>query len=168
MKLYLKGTNWEWPSWRNNPYEPSKLKIWRAFEGVWIKVLVILGKSSKKEDILHADRKRWPPHQPYGQPFVIFLCFWPQIMNICALKRILHKKKAIFWMIICKRPNPPEDHFQEASPSGWRFATMKRAWKIAFHNEIKCVLSTKESNFNGKNGSKFSSFQKLIRKFGYC
>ena len=27
------------------------------------------------------------------------------------------------WMIICKRPVPPDDHLQEAGPSGWSFAT---------------------------------------------
>ena len=54
-------------------------------------------------------------------------------MIICILKRILHEKKSIFmqllespippltaaalWMIICKRPVPPDDHMQEAGPS---------------------------------------------------
>ena len=33
-------------------------------------------------------------------------------------------------MIICKRPASPVDHLQEAGPSGWSFATTKRAWKF--------------------------------------
>ena len=43
-------------------------------------------------------------------------------------------------MIICKRPAPPDDHLQEAGPSGSSFArgrpliltTTKRAWKMHF------------------------------------
>ena len=59
-------------------------------------------------------------------------------MTLCVLKRILRKKKSIFMqplespitpltvaalrMIICKRPVPPDDHLQEASPSVSSFA----------------------------------------------
>ena len=43
----------------------------------------------------------------------IFLsCFWPQIMNLCVTKWILHKKKSKFL----------DDHFQQAGPSGLPFA----------------------------------------------
>ena len=65
-------------------------------------------------------------------------------------------------IIICKRPAPLDDHLQEAGPSGSSFAggrpliltTTTRAWKCIFetvHNQIKCVLSVKESNFNENN-----------------
>ena len=88
-------------------------------------------------------------------------------MIICVLKRILHKKKSIFIqllespipphtaaalrMIICKNPAPQEDHLQEAGPSFWQ--PRKEHEKCIFeilHNEIKCVLGAKESNFNKK------------------
>ena len=76
----------------------------------------------------------------YGRLFVIFILvfFWPYLMIICFLTRILHKKKSISMqllespippltaaalrMIICKRPVPPDDHLQEASPSVSSFA----------------------------------------------
>ena len=79
-----------------------------------------------------------PP--PLQSAFCDFLLvyFWPYIMIICVLKRILHKKKSIFMqllespippltaaalrMIICKRPAPLDDHLQEAGPSGSSFA----------------------------------------------
>ena len=63
-----------------------------------------------------------PP--PLWLAFLVF--FWPYIMIICVLKRILHKKKSIFMqilespipsltaaalrMIICKRPAPHFDN----------------------------------------------------------
>ena len=94
------------------------------------------------------------PTPPYGQVFVIFFVFfWPYIMVMCVLKRILHKKKSIFLqvlesrippltaaarrMTICKRPAPHFDHHEKCI-----FETL--------HNEMKCVLSVKESNFNEK------------------
>ena len=76
-------------------------------------------------------------------------------MIICVLKRILHKRKSIFIhllessipprtaaalrIIICKRPVP-------------HFDNQEKHMKSAFlrPNEIKCVLSVKESNFNEK------------------
>ena len=43
-----------------------------------------------------AGRKRWPP-TPLQSNFRDFIVlFWPYIMIICVLKRILHNKKAIF------------------------------------------------------------------------
>ena len=80
-------------------------------------------------------------------------------MNICVLKRILDKKKAILWMIICKRLAPPDDHLKEASSSEWTFATTNRAGKIHFWDPSqwdKMCIEYQKSNFNGKNGSKFS------------
>ena len=90
-------------------------------------------------------------------------------MIICVLKQILHKKKSIFMqllespippltaaalrMIICKRPVPPDHHLQEAGPSFWQ--PQKGHEKCIFetlHNEIKCVLSIKGSNFMEKMG----------------
>ena len=47
---------------------------------------------------------------------------------------------------------PPDDHLQEAGPSFWQ--PRKGHEKCIFEtlqNEIKCVLSVKESNFNKKN-----------------
>ena len=89
-------------------------------------------------------------------------------MILCVLKRILHKKKSIFMqllespippltaaalrMTICKRPVPLCHHLQEAGPSFWQ--PRKGHEKCIFetlHNEIKCVLSVKESNFNEKH-----------------
>ena len=80
---------------------------------------------------------------------------------------------AALQMIICKRPAPPDDHLQEvdvvppdhhlqeAGLFGSPFAKAGPLfWKPQIghekcifetpHNEIKCVLSAKESNFNGK------------------
>ena len=59
--------------------------------------------------------------------------------------------------IICKRPAPP--NYNLPVPPGDHLKPQKRHEKWIFetlHNEIKYVLSIKESNFNGKNGSKFS------------
>ena len=56
------------------------------------------------------------------------------------------------WMTVCKRLVPPDHHLQEAGPSFWQ--PRKEHEKSIFetlHNEIKCVLSVKESNFNEKN-----------------
>ena len=86
-------------------------------------------------------------------------------MIICVLKRILHKKMSIF-MLLLESPIPPDHHLQEASPSGSSFETVqplilttkKRALKCIFetpHNEIKCVLIVKESNFNEKKDPNF-------------
>ena len=77
-----------------------------------------------------------------------------------------------FWMTICKRPVPLDHHLQEAGPSRWpsargrslqiiickrlapHFDNHKKGMKNAFfetlHNEIKCVLSVKESNYTEK------------------
>ena len=98
-------------------------------------------------------------------------------MILCVLKRILHKISQFScnywnpqfllllllpskWSFARGRP-PLDDLFQEAGPSGSSFArgqsfiltTTKRAWKCIFdtlNNEIKCVLSVKESNFKEK------------------
>ena len=56
-------------------------------------------------------------------------------------------------MIICKRPAPPYNYLQEASPPGDRLQPQKGHEKFIFetlHSEIKCVLSIKESNLSGK------------------
>ena len=86
---------------------------------------ITLGKSSNNTWIFYgqSDRKRWPPHTHLTVSFSWFfwvVYFWPQIINICVLKWIFHKKRAIFWMIICKsrplriiickRPVPLDDH----------------------------------------------------------
>ena len=52
-------------------------------------------------------------------------------------------------MTICKRSVPSDHHLQGAGPSFWQL--QKGHEKCIFetlHNEIKCVLSVKESNFN--------------------
>ena len=58
-------------------------------------------------------------------------------------------------MTICKKPVPPDHHLQEAGPS---FSQLRQGHeKCIFetlHNEIKCVLSVKESNFNEKKSTK--------------
>ena len=69
-----------------------------------------------------------PPHLTVSFLWFFWVVFWPQIMSICVLKWILYKKRAIFWMIICKRQ---EKYIVET-----------------LHNEIKCVLSVEESKFN--------------------
>ena len=51
---------------------------------------------------------------------------------------------------------PSDYHLQEAGPSFWQ--PQKGYEKCIFetlHDEIKCVLSTKESNFNEKMGQNF-------------
>ena len=72
-------------------------------------LLFCSGDSSKKR-ILNgqADRKRWPPPPPApcGQLFVNFwVYFWPDIMIIGILERILLEKKSIFIHLL-KSPIP--------------------------------------------------------------
>ena len=90
-----------------------------------------------------------PPAPSYGRLFVIFLVLFltPDWMNICVVKWILHKKNAIFCIIICKRLVPLDNHLQP--PKGHE----KRIFGT-LHNEIKSVLSIK-SNFNKKMGQNF-------------
>ena len=52
-------------------------------------------------------------------------------------------------IIICKRPVPLDDHLIPRKGH-------EKCIFEALHNQIKCFLSIKESNFNGKNGSIFS------------
>ena len=40
-------------------------------------------------------------------------------------------------MIICDRPDAPDDHFQEAGSSGWSFAMMQRRVKIKSAEQIE-------------------------------
>ena len=56
-----------------------------------------------------------------------------------------------FRMSICKRPVPLDHHLQEAGPSfrQQRKGHEKRIFET-LQNEIKCVLSVKESNVNEK------------------
>ena len=59
-------------------------------------------------------------------------------------------------MTIWKRTVPLDHHLQEAGPSLWQ--PQKRHEKCIFetlHNETKCVLSVKESNFNEKKDQNF-------------
>ena len=74
-------------------------------------------------------------------------------MITCVLKQILHKKKNHFH----PTNRIPNSSFYccwgDADPSGWSFATTKRAWKMHFWYPSQwdvCVLNIKESNFNGK------------------
>ena len=56
-------------------------------------------------------------------------------------------------MIICKRPAPLDDHLQEAGSPYDHLQPRKEHETPIFetlYNEIKCVLSIKESNFDGK------------------
>ena len=103
-------------------------------------------------------------------------------MIICALKRILHKKKSISMkllesqippftaaalrMIFSKRPVPLDHYLQEAGPSGSSLArgwpliltTTKRAWKMHFWDPLQCDKMCFESHcikFQVKEGSKF-------------
>ena len=55
----------------------------------------------------------------------------------------------MFWIIIPKWVVPQDVHLQQQK------GHEKRIFETLY-NEIKCVLSIKESNFNGKYGSKFS------------
>ena len=48
---------------------------------------------------------------------------------------------AALWMIICKRPATHFDNHEKGIANAF-FETL--------HNDIKCVLSVKESNFNEK------------------
>ena len=82
--------------------------------------------------------------------------FWPYIMIIGILARILNKKKSTsmhylnpqFLLLLLL---PSGDHLQKAGPSFWqpRKGQEKCIFEI-LHIEIKCVLSVKESNFNEK------------------
>ena len=70
----------------------------------------------------------------------------------------LHKKKVIFIQLL-KSPIPPlNDHLQEAAPLDDYLPRQKGHEKCIFetlHNEMKCVLSIKEPNFNEKMGQNF-------------
>ena len=76
---------------------------------------ITLGKSSNNTWIFYgqSDRKCWPPHTHLTVSFSWFfwvVYFWPQIINICVLKHILHKKG-----------NFLDDYLQGAGPSGLSF-----------------------------------------------
>ena len=100
-------------------------------------------------------RKYHHHHLAISFSWLFWLCVSHQVMNI--LKRILHNKKAIF--IYLPESPLPFRIFICKRPAGRSFATTKRTWKMhleTLQNEKKCVLSIKESNFNGKHGSKVS------------
>ena len=64
-----------------------------------------------------------------GKKFFCVRISSPTVVLPSQRRIFFNKKWAFFWMIICKRPAPPNDHLQEAGPSGWSFATMKRTKK---------------------------------------
>ena len=129
--------------------------IWAAL----VHFLTFLGRGVKKT-ILY--RKR--PALLYGQLFVIFLVFfWPYLMIICVLNRILYTRKSQFsfnycnpqfllllllpsrWsyargrslrMIICKRLVPPDNHFQPQKGHENAFYDPSQWDKMCFEYQI--------------------------------
>ena len=53
-------------------------------------------------------------------------------------------------MIFCKRPAPTDDHLKEAVPPDDHLQPHDKCIFEIPHNDVKCVLSMKESNFNEK------------------
>ena len=53
-------------------------------------------------------------------------CSW----KVCEIESGSWQSWLWWQMIICKRPDPPDDHLQEASPSGWWFARGRPLWMI--------------------------------------
>ena len=99
----------------------------------WWKFMLEYVKATRKKTRIfysQADRKRCSPPL-YGRLFLIFILvfFWPYLMIICFLKRILHKKKSISMqllespippltaaalrIIMCKRPAPHFDNHEK-------------------------------------------------------
>ena len=80
---------------------------------------------NKKTQIFYgfmADGKRWPP--PYGQLFIIFLlvvCLTRDNEHMCSKTDFSQEESC---------PCPLNDHFQEASPSGWSFRRSRPLWGI--------------------------------------
>ena len=125
---------------------------------------ITLGKSSNNTWIFYgqSDRKRWPPHTHLTVSISWFFlgCVFltPDNEHMCSETDFTQKRQFSgwlfargrpLWIIIYKRPVPPHDHLRpQKGHEKCIFETL--------HNEIRCVLSVKESNFNEKNGSKFS------------
>ena len=80
---------------------------------------------NKKTQIFYgfmADRKSWPP--PYGQLFIIFLlvvCLTRDNEHMCSKTDFSQEESC---------PCPLNDHYQEASPSGWSFRRSRPLWGI--------------------------------------
>ena len=129
--------------------------IWAAL----VHFLTFLGRGVKKT-ILY--RKR--PALLYGQLFVIFLVFfWPYLMIICVLNRILYTRKSQFSFNYCN----PQFLLLLLLPSGWSFArdwpliltTTKRAWKMHLWDPSqwdKMCFECQRIKFQSKKVSKFS------------
>ena len=77
-------------------------------------------------------------------------------MIICVLERILHKKKEIFIQLQVSSFLPFLLAAALCSVTKWSDSGIVKCIFGPLHNEIKCVLSIKESNFNETNGSTFS------------
>ena len=92
--------------------EETPAKAFEFFFAIYfyfiIKTFSINRKASRKKRQTfssQADRRHWPPLMVSFLWF-FWVYFWPDIMIICILKRILHKKKSIFMQLL-ESPIPP-------------------------------------------------------------
>ena len=96
-------------------------------------------------------------------------CTVTRFPPICVLKRIsLFARGQSLRIIICKRPVPLDHHLQDAGPLFWQ--PQNGHDKCVFetlHNEIKCVLRVKESNFNEKKDQN-SHIVIWLKLYGIC
>ena len=112
--------------------------------------------SRPKNNGLFTVRVDCPPTLQSAFRDFVLVCIWPYVIITCVLKRILHNKQVIFIQIL-ESPSPPYCYFSVRKLSGVQWS--KKHEKCIFespHNDMKDVLSIRESNFNDTNGSKFS------------
>ena len=57
-------------------------------------------------------------------------------------------RRRILQMIICKWPDPLDDHMQEASSSGWSFARGRFLWMIICNNNDKDEDKDQDNNLD--------------------
>ena len=136
------GTATRWKN-HNQPCEP--LSVWQ----MWLCSMFIRRGVKKRIFYGQADCKRSPP-PPYGQLCEFFLCSFDHILWSYMFWNGFYTRKVNFHATN-GIPNsssdcccPPDAHLQEAGPSFWQLR--KGHEKCIFetlHNEIKCVLSSK-------------------------
>ena len=88
-----------------------------------------------------------------GKPFPQYITNGPSLgqcfltlSDIVVKERIFYgqaNRKRPLGIIICKMPVPPDDHWQPRKGH-------EKCIFETLHNEMQCVLSNKESNFNGE------------------
>ena len=88
-----------------------------------------------------------PPPHPFRSAFrnffVVVVCLTPDNEHMCSEMDFIQEKGNFHPMIIYKRPVPPDDYLQPREGH-------EKCIIETLHNEKKCVLSIKESNFNEK------------------